>query len=930
MSYRYEDFIWKIIYKVLSKEKHLNITIDKDKQNTENIDEKVVDNILKEKYMNGSHLDVLKSMFNMILLHHTEGSSDDEFNLPYLDPSILNLLTSFKLASLKDTSEGYAMLSNFKSINDMVIVKTSKTKKDNKSILFEYFIGTIGINKLRTLIPNFTYTLAIFKCNPLPISEDKKIDIKRFCKEESEDTRFYVVYEKIKGMSIDDFVHRMLDDDDVHRLLTYIIQIAFALIIAQREIGYVHYDLHTDNIILRKLPSPKVIEYDIDGKTYRIETDAIPTIIDYGFSHFVYQGIPVGGKTMPNLGIIPTLTSKGFDLYKLVMYIMNGCFKKRGVNFFNKISWVMDYFTDDPFGIHTAYKTKNPEYINTAFGVGWKKFYNVTPTSPIYHDPPMNFLKWVSQVNKPFWDKSVKVSDSLYNVPSNNIIESYRAKIEGRRIFNSEIMDSIDDCSILDTDHRSYIINKYVSDEFEKILDTFGNYIKDHRSLRKKIKRLSDKSEKNREQYQQNDLALLTIYTDELFTVQNSILLDGYENKLDIHSVRDIKRLNSKMKILCEYIETYNNYRMFIEYSKISSRLTTDSSIDEYKSKAVSIYKKFEQIKSEYIFETLRQQLNIVNEVVYIGTYYKHPNVWRISDTFTDALITLQYIVDDIRFFYPDVVYAYKDIEKMVYKIARDLLKRSSPIYVPPRSEIQFNIASVCSPDDLSYIMYKNFKPRDISISDFINTIQRENMKDGEIYHLLDTKFDKVKHPLSITPYFKSIVESDVYKRLKIDTIKCLDLGSPIMENRTREILDILNVSEKDFITVDLSDIGKRFMNTVAVNSEGKFPFISGYFSIITAFMVLHNVSDIEDRLSEIHRILKPGGLFIMREYDSGTQCQKVVSDIDKILTDRTTIKHQSFYMSSEDWNKLMYTNGFRLLQEKIDSSLTKYTLYTR
>ena len=98
MNNLYKDFQWEIIFKILSEEKHLNLFIDKEKQTIENIDEKVVDNILSQKYMKGNNLDILKSMFNTVLMHHVDSEdSSDKLKLPYLDNSIVNLLNSFKL-----------------------------------------------------------------------------------------------------------------------------------------------------------------------------------------------------------------------------------------------------------------------------------------------------------------------------------------------------------------------------------------------------------------------------------------------------------------------------------------------------------------------------------------------------------------------------------------------------------------------------------------------------------------------------------------------------------------------------------------------------------------------------------------------------------------------------------------------------------------
>ena len=85
----------------------------------------------------------------------------------------------------------------------MVIVKTARSSDVNMDILYEYFIGTIGINKLRSLTPNFAYTLALFQCNPL-IIKNSQVDLKKFCTDDINniDSRNYVIYEKIIGESM--------------------------------------------------------------------------------------------------------------------------------------------------------------------------------------------------------------------------------------------------------------------------------------------------------------------------------------------------------------------------------------------------------------------------------------------------------------------------------------------------------------------------------------------------------------------------------------------------------------------------------------------------------------------------------------------------------------------------------------------------------
>lgn len=921
-GYRYNDFVvWKIIFHVLKEEKHLDLVFDKEKQTIGNINEMVVDTILKEKYMDGSHLDILKTMFN-IILDNPSKSSDSGFPIPYLDSSILNILGSFKLASLKDTSEGYALFSSFKSISDMVVIKTSKKKKDNMGILYEYFIGTIGINKLRSLIPNFTYTLAIFKSNPLHIEEDKTISSDVL--HNDSDTRYYVVYEKIKGISIDEYIKNMTDKGgDGDKLINYIIQIAFSLVIAQREIGFVHYDLHTDNIILRTLSSPKVVDYDIDGITYRIETDAIPTIIDYGFSHFVHEGVPLGIKTIPKLGIIPTLTSNGIDLYKVIMFMMNSIFHHKSSSLFNKVSWIMGYYKNDPFGIDKAYQKRDSSMMNSALDVGWKSFYNVTrDNSPdIYNDSPINFLNWIKTTNKKFWDKSIKSSDSLYNIPSNNLIESYTAKLEGRRIFNTETTDDLDNCEILENDHHSYVINRYISNEFSKILEKFEENIKNPTSLRKKIKDLNSKNENNIDLYMKNDQSLLEIYTDELNNIQKSILLSDYEKKLgSVNNVLDIKRLDRKMKIIHSYIEIYNNYRKFVEYSRVSSRLISDQSIDEYHSRAVTLYKKYEQRKSEYIFDMLRQQLDIIDN---------NENADNEHDSqIIESLIIIQYVLDDIRTFYPDIDYAYIDIEKYIYEMVYNL--KEETIYVPPRSNIQFLLACRSSKVGVSLILKKYITS---DTEDIINKIVSEKITDDNVLDVVSAS-ERNNSPIDLSVEFKFFTSSKEFKSLKMKgDMRYLDLGS---RNLDRNILDVfgienitvVNLREDGMIGPVKNSLPEILGESIVSNVSRRIPFENEYFSLITSFMVFHTISDIdiEHRLQEIKRIMKIGGILLMREYDGGDQYQKLLADIDRRIDDDPTV--YSFYQSTSEWKNLLREQGFRWRGEKRDTPFTIYTYW--
>lgn len=871
----YNNFIFNIILKILEKENHINMIVSN--RNIDDINEKVVDTILKEKYMSGNTLNILKSIFSMIFIHKV---SDTKRVIPYLDKSIFKLLTSFRLASETESAEGYALLSGFKGIEDMVIIKTSREEQYNNDILVEYFIGSIGTNKLRKYTPNFCYTLGIFECGKLPVNKNEKINFSKFtCKGKSK--MYYIVYEKIKGVSLADYIDNIRNENQIDMLISYIIQIALALVIAQREISFCHYDLHTGNIMLRILPSPQIIEYDIEGKIYRIETDAIPTLIDFGFSHFVYNGIPIGGKTYDHYGIIPTLTACGFDLYKCIMNILDQTFRQ-DKKLFNKLSWLIDYYQYDIFGIYDAYKSNNNNKISTAFNKGNKGFFNIYDiNSQWYNVIPMNFLDWLSKNHKEVWNKHVKVSDSLYNIQTDNLIDSYRAKIDSWKIFGDTSLDIISGCSMLSKDHKSYIVNNYIIKEFTNILNTFKNNIKDYNLAKTKINLLKNITDDNSEQYSINDNNILEIYNDELLPIQNDIDLDKYDDKFaNIRTIVDIKILYPKMKMLKKYIDTYIKYKTFIDYSKLSSRIIPDQSIQYYHANAIFLYGKFEQAKSEYIFETFRQHLFIILNSKW--------NINKPSKKIMEVLKKIQYIIFDIKIFYPDITNELKPIERMIYNIALQLSNNNRILYVPPESNIQFQIVHNCK--NISKYIYEKYNfDRDIKLT----------INDDEIYK----KYFKTHNKNEIIEDMSFVVDKEIYGDLDLHKINYLDLDSCVMKKYSNDYLDALGIQK---------------MNTLNVNGKNesiKIHFSDNYFSLITAFMIFHTIDILEDLLPQLNKIMKKNGILLIKEYDGLSECNKLLADIDRKI--KGNIVEKSYYQSLDEWGDEIENYGFEIITKE-------------
>lgn len=184
-----------------------------------------------------------------------------------------------------------------KSMNFFFIIKTNLTEDKNNEIIHETFVGLKGINKLLKTIPNFSYIFGTF------FNEGK----------------YNMVKEHIEGISLYSYINSPLFNMD--EFIYILLQISFALQIAQNNCAFVHNDLTPWNIILQKTQE-KTYDYIIDiDKIYRIKTSLVPIIIDYGKSHIIYNNEHYGFinmfKTSTIQDIIVLLLTSIYNIAKL-------------------------------------------------------------------------------------------------------------------------------------------------------------------------------------------------------------------------------------------------------------------------------------------------------------------------------------------------------------------------------------------------------------------------------------------------------------------------------------------------------------------------------------------------------------------------------------------------------------------------------------
>lgn len=234
-----------------------------------------------------------------------------------------------------ESAFGYATKSGVKSVtgaagpDDLFVVKSPRiiNPKANSDQMHEYFVGVFGTNNLRDKIPNFAYVIGFFECSPPyidnattvdPSANPKERKALTFCQNNSPDNLVnYLMYENIKNAkSVKDFIKDGCSAVQFANILT---QIVLSLDLANRELDFSHYDLHWDNVLVKKLAEPIYIPYVVEGKTYYLLTDEVATIIDFGQSHIKYNGEDFGFNVAEG-GIMPNRSYAMNDIYKFIMF----------------------------------------------------------------------------------------------------------------------------------------------------------------------------------------------------------------------------------------------------------------------------------------------------------------------------------------------------------------------------------------------------------------------------------------------------------------------------------------------------------------------------------------------------------------------------------------------------------------------------------
>ena len=146
---------------------------------------------------------------------------------------------------------------------DKLLLNT-KISKRKCELVNESFIGLNCVNKLLREIPNFKYTFGI--------------------------DNLVLFTEHIEGVLFSEYIKQCSIEDFIAILKILLLTLS----VAQERYGFVHNDLTSWNIIIKKLGKKETFIYQFKDQLFTIETSILPIIIDYDRSHAIVDNIHYG------------------------------------------------------------------------------------------------------------------------------------------------------------------------------------------------------------------------------------------------------------------------------------------------------------------------------------------------------------------------------------------------------------------------------------------------------------------------------------------------------------------------------------------------------------------------------------------------------------------------------------------------------------
>ncbi len=194
--------------------------------------------------------------------------------------------------------------------------------------------------------------------------------------------------------------------------------------------------------------------------------------------------------------------------------------------------------------------------------------------------------------------------------------------------------------------------------------------------------------------------------------------------------------------------------------------------------------------------------------------------------------------------------------------------------------------------------------------------------RDKELFNIYNERyFEKEKNEKIITGYYRYIDEKNLfldYFRKKIYLLKkyvkkgrLLDVGCShgfLLEEAKKSGFDPIGIDISEYMVEYTKEHGYKAIHA-DIKSAG---FKDNYFDVVTAFQVIEHLKNPKDFFKEVHRILKPGGIFMVATPNADGYLKKILG---KYLP---TFKHREHILFFSARPMLMALHDSKFVSVKI------------
>jgi SAM-dependent methyltransferase len=164
------------------------------------------------------------------------------------------------------------------------------------------------------------------------------------------------------------------------------------------------------------------------------------------------------------------------------------------------------------------------------------------------------------------------------------------------------------------------------------------------------------------------------------------------------------------------------------------------------------------------------------------------------------------------------------------------------------------------------YMLYKILDKFQVKPSD-LDTL-KANSTDSQVYEFIKTRCKT--DTFDTTQYKAKQLLHSLHNHRQPNSIKYLDFGCNNAKV-TNAFANLLHLPSSNIYGIDILEPDKvELAKNNYSKASDKLPFADNFFALITANMTLHHLKeeDKDNTFSEFARVLKPGGILLLKEHD--------------------------------------------------------------